>query len=203
MDPRRMIPGVLLLGVLASAPVSARAQNFGCEDHIRLDDEAMACFRYGPDAPPPPVMKPDPLRLRVLSYAALKLKYKLAGLASYYSTSLDGTLTATGEIFRNKRFTAAHLKLPLGTWVEVQSRATGRKIRCLVNDRGPYAKKFVLDLSQAAARALGVDVADDRYVDIRVIALPGEQPLPENWEMAATSADSSPATAVVAVTSAE
>ena len=186
MTSRCLPATVVLLAALSLTPSIAHAQSFGCEDQIRLPEEAMACYRYGPDLPPPEP-KPDPLRLRVLSYAALKLKYKLAGLASYYSSSLDGTLTATGEIFRNKRFSAAHLTLPLGTWIEVQSRATGRKIRCRVNDRGPYAKKFVLDLSQAAARALGVDVAEDRYVDIRVIALPGEQPLPENWELAAGS----------------
>lgn len=108
-------------------------------------------------------------------YAAIETKHRLCGLASYYSTSLDGTLTATGEIFRNRQFTAAHLTLPLGSWVDVRSRATGRKIRVRINDRGPYVKKFCLDLSQAAARALGVDVAEDRHVDIRIIALPGEQ----------------------------
>ena len=48
-----------------------------------------------------------------------------------------------------------------------------------VNDRGPYAKKFCLDLSQAAAHYLGVDKAYDRHVDIRIIALPGEEPLPD------------------------
>ena len=68
--------------------------------------------------------------------------------------------------------------------MEITARATGRKIRCRVNDRGPYAKKFILDLSQAAARALGVDVAEERHVDIHIIALPGEEPLPENWELA-------------------
>jgi rare lipoprotein A (peptidoglycan hydrolase) len=68
---------------------------------------------------------------------------------------------------------------PLGTWIEVKSRATGRKLRMRVNDRGPYAKKFCLDLSQAAARYLGVDRHPDRHVEIRIIALPGEEPLPE------------------------
>jgi len=49
-------------------------------------------------------------------------------------------------------------------------------IRLRVNDRGPYSGGFVLDLSRSAARALGVDVDEDRQVDIRVIALPGEDP---------------------------
>ncbi|HEX7192472.1 MAG TPA: septal ring lytic transglycosylase RlpA family protein [Thermoanaerobaculia bacterium] len=187
MTGKNLILGMALAGVLALAPRLADAQNVGCEDTIKLDDSLMACYRYGPDLPPPPPQaaepKPSPFELRALKYAALSLKHKLTGLASYYSTSLDGTLTATGETFRNRRLTAAHLTLPLGSWVEVTSRATGKKIRVLVNDRGPYAKKFTIDLSQAAARALGVDVAEDRYVDIRVIGLPGEDPLPENWDL--------------------
>ena len=99
-------------------------------------------------------------------------------LASEYQTPVDGRKTANGEIYRNRKFSAAHLTLPLGSWVEVTARATGKKLRLRVNDRGPYAKKFMLDLSQAAARFLGVDVAPDRYVDVRLIALPGEEPPP-------------------------
>ena len=110
----------------------------------------------------PPLPHIDPLANRLACYAQIEAKHRLCGLASYYSTSLDGTLTAIGETYRNRRLTAAHMTLPLGSWVEVRARATGRKIRLRVNDRGPYVKKFCLDLSQAAARALGVDVAEDR-----------------------------------------
>ena len=123
--------------------------------------------------------EPDPLQLRLLKYASVAVKHRLNGLASYYSTSLDGTLTANGERYHNKKMSAAHLTLPLGSWVEVTSRATGRKLRLRVNDRGPYVNKFVIDLSQAAARYLGVDIAEDRTVLIQIIALPGEDPLPE------------------------
>jgi rare lipoprotein A len=163
-----------------------------------LTEALLAC----PEPRPPaaasaPEAQTNPFQLRALKYAALSVKHKLAGLASYYSTSLDGTLTATGERFRNRRLTAAHLTLPLGSWVEITARATGRKIRVLVNDRGPYAKKFTIDLSQAAARALGVDVAEDRYVDIRVIALPGEQPLPENWDMKGDAPSTAEASAAI------
>lgn len=168
--------------LLATAPVS-RAQSYLCEDHIELDDATMACYKYGPDVPPPPpapAPKPDPLHLRLLRYAQLALKHRMSGLASYYSTSLDGSLTSTGEIFRNRKLTAAHLTLPLGTWVELKARATGRTIRVRINDRGPFVKKFAIDLSQAAAHALGVDVAEDRQVEIRIIALPGEDPLPNS-----------------------
>lgn len=132
-----------------------------------------------------PQVKPDPLLQRMLKYTQLAVKHRVNGLASYYSSFFDGRKTANGEIFRNGKFSAAHLTLPLGTWVEVKARATGRKLRLRVNDRGPYAKKFCLDLSQAAARFLGVDVARDRYVEVRIIALPGEEPLPENVDFPA------------------
>lgn len=172
---------VAALAVTLSA--TAHAQTFGCEDHFNLDAQTMAAYQYGPPVPPPPPeTRPDPLGLQALKYAALAIKHKLSGLACYYSTSLDGSRTATGEVFRNKRFTVAHLTLPLGSWVEITSRATGKKIRCRVNDRGPYVRKFVVDLSQAAARALGLDRASDRTVEIRIVALPGELPPPEGLE---------------------
>lgn len=182
--------------------VAASAQTLGREDHFKVDEQTMAAYECGPPAPSPPQheLPPNPFELRALKYAALAMKHRLSGLACYYSTSLDGTPTATGEIFRNARFTAAHLTLPLGSWIEVTARATGKTIRCRVNDRGPYVRKFVVDLSQAAARALGVDRAPDRTVQIRIIALPGEQPLPEGWQSSAFPTVGDAAAATVAIT---
>lgn len=135
----------------------------------RLDESMVECFKsYA-----------APYAARLARYAQVERQHRLRGLASYYSDKFDGRKTANGEIFRNRGHSAAHLTLPMGTWIEVTSRATGRKLRMRVNDRGPYAKKFMLDLSKSAARALGVDKARDRYVEVRVIALPGEEPLPD------------------------
>lgn len=115
---------------------------------------------------------------RLRRYVAEAEKHRLMGLASYYSASLDGTETANGERYHRHRLSAAHLTLPLGTWVDIRSAATGKRVRLRVNDRGPYVRKFTIDLSEAAARALGVDVAEDRTVLIRIVGLPGEDPLP-------------------------
>lgn len=178
----KLMLGVVAAGALALAQ-PARAQAYMCEETFKLDDAAMQSYRFGPEVPPPapiPEPEPNPLRLRILKYASLAVRHRLSGLASYYSTSLDGTLTANGERYHNKQMSAAHLTLPLGSWVEVTARATGRKLRLRVNDRGPYVNKFAIDLSQAAARFLGVDVAEDRFVSIRVIGLPGEEPLPQD-----------------------
>ena len=138
----------------------------------------MSCYEISATG----AQKPDPFLQRMLRYAEVAVKHRIEGLASYYSTFFDGRKTANGEIYRNAKYSAAHLTLPLGTWIEVKSRATGRKLRMRVNDRGPYAKKFCLDLSQAAAHYLGVDRNPDRHVEIRIIALPGEEPLPEEVE---------------------
>lgn len=177
--------GFVLAGSLIAA--TASAQSFLCEEQFPLSEELMACHRQGPQLPPPaPPAAPEAQKAddpgiaeRILKYAQYAMRHKVSGLASYYSSFFDGRKTANGEIFRNGGFSAAHLTLPLGSWIEVKSRATGRKLRLRVNDRGPYAHKFFLDLSQAAAKFLGVDSAPDRYVEVRVIALPGEEPLPE------------------------
>ncbi len=168
---------IALLGLLAAAPL-AWAEDILPVDDFRLTAPLTNCF----EAPPPP--QPDPFLERFLKYSKLAVKHRLNGLASYYSGFFDGRKTANGEIFRNRKFSAAHLTLPLGCWVEVKSRATGKKLRMRVNDRGPYVNKFAIDLSQAAARYLGVDVARDRYVEVRIIALPGEEPLPEHVDLA-------------------
>jgi rare lipoprotein A len=171
----------LALAVLLAAPVAL------AEDHL-CDRQYFAGDCLIVECPPLPELPREDLEARIRVYEELRASHRLAGLASYYSGFFDGRKTANGEIFRNGKFSAAHLTLPLGTWIEVKSRATGKKLRMRVNDRGPYVKKFMLDLSQAAARFLGVDIARDRYVDVRIIALPGEDPLPDVDEMETAAA---------------
>jgi hypothetical protein len=176
-----------LAALLLAAPLVS------AEDHLCSRLIAGDCLIIQEDCPrePEPVPEPESLDFgdladRLRKYQELQERHRLTGLASYYSGFFDGRKTANGEIFRNRKFSAAHLTLPLGTWIEVKARATGKKLRMRVNDRGPYVKKFMLDLSQAAARFLGVDIAHDRHVDVRVIALPGEEPLPEqDYELTA------------------
>jgi rare lipoprotein A (peptidoglycan hydrolase) len=163
---------VALFCAALAAPL--RAQSYLCEDIFNADPASTA-----EPAIPRPEVKLDPDIQRLLKYSLIESRHRLTGLASYYSNSLDGTLTANGERYHMKKLSAAHLTLPLGSWVEIQSKATGKKIRLRVNDRGPYVHKFIIDLSRTAARALGVDVAEDRTVMIRIIALPGERPLSE------------------------
>jgi rare lipoprotein A (peptidoglycan hydrolase) len=78
----------------------------------------------------------------------------LEGYASYYT---EGTRVATGARYRPGGLTAAHRSLPFGTRVRVRDLATGRSVVVVINDRGPFVRGRVLDLSLGAARALGIE----------------------------------------------
>jgi rare lipoprotein A len=78
------------------------------------------------------------------------------GLASYYARRLHGRPTASGEPYDMHAMTAAHRHLQFGSWVEVTNLRNGRKVRVRINDRGPFTKGRVIDLSHAAAKEIGM-----------------------------------------------
>jgi rare lipoprotein A len=78
---------------------------------------------------------------------------QISGVAAYYSKDYRGR-TASGERYNPDRFTAAHRTLPFGTRVRVTDPRTHRSVVVTVNDRGPFNKGRVIDLSLAAAKAL-------------------------------------------------
>ncbi|TFH88495.1 septal ring lytic transglycosylase RlpA family protein [Billgrantia azerbaijanica] len=78
------------------------------------------------------------------------------GMASYYSDRFQGATTASGEPFDQQALTAAHPSLPFGTKVRVTRQDTGSAVEVLINDRGPFAKGRIIDLSKRAARKLGM-----------------------------------------------
>ncbi len=77
------------------------------------------------------------------------------GKASFYSDWFDGRLTANGEFFSQEEYTAAHRTLPFNTWVEVTNLDNSKSIYLRINDRGPYVKGRIIDLSKAGAKAIG------------------------------------------------
>lgn len=91
------------------------------------------------------------------------------GLASWYGKELAGRPTASGEPFRPQLLTAAHPTLPFGTVLRVTRTDTGRHVRVVVNDRGPYAKGRIVDLARAAARRLDMLRAGVARVELRVV----------------------------------
>lgn len=78
------------------------------------------------------------------------------GNASYYARKFEGKRTASGEKYRRKLLTAAHRKLPLNTKVKVTNPKNGRWVIVRINDRGPYHRKRIIDLSERAARHIGI-----------------------------------------------
>jgi rare lipoprotein A len=78
------------------------------------------------------------------------------GMASYYADHFEGRRTASGESYRRAELTGAHRKVPFGTRVRVVRVDDGRFVEVRINDRGPYGKGRVIDLSRAAAEALGM-----------------------------------------------
>ena len=78
------------------------------------------------------------------------------GQASWYSEEFHGKPTASGEIYDQYKFSAAHRRLPLGSWVRVTNAATGVSVPVRINDRGPFVKGRIIDLSYAAAAKLGM-----------------------------------------------
>jgi rare lipoprotein A len=93
------------------------------------------------------------------------------GLASYYAGKFQGRLTANGEIFDTKKFTAAHKTLPFNTIVRVTSDASGKSVLVRINDRGPFVTGRVIDLSRAAASAIDMVGTGLAPVTVEVIEL--------------------------------
>lgn len=82
--------------------------------------------------------------------------YFETGTASWYGAEFHGRKTANGELFDKNSLTAAHKTLPFGTMVLVRNLANGREVLVRINDRGPFAKGRIIDLSEAGARVLGM-----------------------------------------------
>ncbi len=81
--------------------------------------------------------------------------YDIIGTASWYGGKFHGRRTANGEVYDKNQLTAAHPTLPFDTWVDVTNLRNGRTITLRINDRGPFIKGRVIDVSQHAAQQLG------------------------------------------------
>jgi rare lipoprotein A len=79
------------------------------------------------------------------------------GVASWYGPGFHGKKTANGERFNTNDLTAAHKTLAFGTQLRVTNERTGKSVVVRINDRGPYAHGRVIDLSKAAAQAVGIE----------------------------------------------
>lgn len=91
------------------------------------------------------------------------------GSASYYAAKFDGRRTASGERFDNGAMTAAHRTLPFGTLVRVTNVANGRSVIVRINDRGPFSRGRMIDVSRAAASELGLVARGHGMVELAII----------------------------------
>jgi len=95
--------------------------------------------------------------------------YHERGIASWYGSKFHGRRTSSGELYDMHLATAAHKTLPLPTYAEVTNLDNGRKMIVKINDRGPFHKGRIIDLSYAAAIRLGVDKTGTARIDVRAI----------------------------------
>lgn len=102
--------------------------------------------------------------------------FEQSGIASWYGPGFHGRTTANGETYDMEAMTAAHKQLPFGSIVEVKNRDNGRKTRVRVNDRGPFVRGRIIDLSKAAARDIDMLGSGTARVRIRVIGRSDHSP---------------------------
>ena len=112
----------------------------------------------------PPLLAAPVLGFLLGSACAAEIKSDECGLASVYATVTEET--ASGEDTLPEDFTAAHRTLPFGTLVQVDNQKSGRSTVVRITDRGPFISGRIIDLSQVAARALGISGLTEVCINI-------------------------------------
>lgn len=126
-----------------------------------------------PLTPHPTYKVGGPYTVRGITYYPhVDYAYDQTGLASWYGQGFQGQYTANGEIFDVNELTAAHTTLPLPSIVEVINLQNNRALRIRVNDRGPFARGRIIDLSRRAAQLLGFSQTGTALVRVRVLREP-------------------------------
>ncbi|MFQ5991295.1 MAG: septal ring lytic transglycosylase RlpA family protein [Nitrospiraceae bacterium] len=100
--------------------------------------------------------------------------YMEQGIASWYGPGFHGNLTANGERYDMHKLTAAHRTLPMGSIVRVRSLTNGRRVTVRINDRGPFVKGRIIDLSLEAAKTLRMTASGIDPVEIKVTSFRGQ-----------------------------
>lgn len=98
--------------------------------------------------------------------------FRQRGIASWYGRDFHGKKTSNGEVYNMYALTAAHKTLPLGTFVEVRNLQNNRRVRVRINDRGPFVRGRIIDLSYAGASELGVVGPGTARVEVIALATP-------------------------------
>lgn len=104
-------------------------------------------------------------------YPRMVDRYRETGVASWYGVPFHGRKTANGEVYDMHGMTAAHPTLPLPSMARVTNLENGRSITVRINDRGPFAKKRIIDLSRRAAWELGFKDQGTAEVEVFYLGL--------------------------------
>jgi rare lipoprotein A len=126
----------------------------------------------GSDSPPQrPDGYPKPYKVFGIWYHPLpdSRGFRQRGIASWYGENFHGKKTANGEIYNMHALTAAHKTLPLGTYVRVHHLKNNRELEVRINDRGPFVRGRIIDLSYRAAKELGL--AEPGTAEVEIVAL--------------------------------
>ncbi len=136
-------------------------------------------IQTGVSAIPVPVQLQSMLELERDSLTAPDIENELGklfmvkeGKASYYADRFHGRLTANGERFNMHELTAAHKSLPFGSMVRVTNLSNGKKVLVRINDRGPYIKGRIIDLSLEAAKE--IDLLKKGVTNVRIEVYEGD-----------------------------
>ncbi|MDR3326137.1 MAG: septal ring lytic transglycosylase RlpA family protein [Rhodospirillaceae bacterium] len=103
-------------------------------------------------------------------YPSVNYKYKEIGIASWYGSNFNGKYTANGEVFDQNKVTAAHRTLPMPCYVHVTNLENGRSIVVRVNDRGPFSRDRIIDLSRRSAQLLDIEQSGMAKVKLKIMA---------------------------------
>src|SRR6478735_3152422 len=97
--------------------------------------------------------------ITLIIFSACSKRVTESGVASFYSDKYEGRKTASGEVFHQAEYVAAHKTLPFGTKVKVKNLSNGKTVKVRINDRGPFVKGRVIDLSKIAAKKIDIEHA--------------------------------------------
>ena len=183
VEPRpRLVQALIRPGALASWAVALALT--GCATGTAVVNAPP------PEIPAPPVAPAPRVAPRAVE----------TGTASWYGKAHHGQPTSSGEVYDMHGLTAAHRSLPLGTRVRVTNVKNDRSVEVRINDRGPFVRGRILDLSYAAAQELGALTDGAFRVKLYVLSEPagaraGPSPSPRTAEGAPSAAAGAPVTA--------
>ncbi len=160
---RKSATNALVAAALAALSASAPAQAVSTADTARVDSLAQIVADLPEQTAPIFVPAPE------VTEAETRFEAYGEGVASFYGHELAGNRTASGERFNPSSLTAAHRSLPLGTKLRVTNTANGEAVIVRVNDRGPFVKSRLIDLSLGAAREIGMVRTGTARVTVEIL----------------------------------